>query len=172
MIPVYILEKRPKDGTLPRSIRQTYGKNAYSERQRIAREPERGRAGDRFGSASVVSLYSMLPCTALRLAAPNGVQSERNINPVEVQTRYPSHPEGDPVRRGSARRPLADRDWFKCSRSLVRQLFGNASGKCRSVAEGFSKASRTLVEALSKDCRTSLEQQSNSSRTTVEEYRP
>jgi len=111
----------------------------------------------------------MLPCTALRLAAPNGVQSERKINPAEDQTKHPSHSEGDPVRRWSAGRPLTARDWFEYSRLLIRQLFACASAFSRSVAEGLSKASRTLVEALSKDCRTSLEQQSNNCRRNIEE---
>src|SRR5690606_28227226 len=124
---------------------------------------------DRFESASEVSLHSMLPCTALRLATPNGVQSERKINPVEDQTKHPSHPEGDPVRRWSAGRPLTARDWFEYSGVLVRQLFACASAFSQSVAEGLSKASRTVVEALSKDCRTTLEQQSNNGRRNIEE---
>jgi len=112
MKPVYISIKRPKDGTLPRSKRQTIGKNAHSKRQRVGQGPGWGHVGDRFGSASELRLHSMLPCTALRLAAPNGVRPERNINPVEDQTKYPSHPEGDPVTRWSAQRPLTARDWF------------------------------------------------------------
>ncbi|MGV3761451.1 AAA family ATPase [Parapedobacter sp.] len=39
----------------------------------------------------------MLPCTALRLAAPIGVQSESKPSPVEVQTEHSSHSEADPV---------------------------------------------------------------------------
>ncbi len=169
MIPVCISVKRPKDGTLPKGIRQTYGKNAHSDRQSVGLGPGWDCVRDRFESASEVSLHSMQPCTALRLSAPNGVQSERKINPVEDQTKHPSHPEGNPVRRRSAVRPLTARDWFEYSRVLVRQLFACASAFSRSVAEGFSKASRTLVEALSKDCRTSLEQQSNNSRRNIEE---
>jgi len=111
----------------------------------------------------------MLPCTALRLAAPNGAQSERNISPVEVQTECRSHSEGDPVRRWSARRPLTTSDRLEHSTALVRQLLAIASAFSRSVVEGFSKASRTIVEALSKDCRTTLEQQSNNSRRNIEE---
>ncbi|WP_262246730.1 hypothetical protein [Parapedobacter soli] len=169
MIPGYTSVRKPKDGTLPGSIRQTYGRKALSNRERVGHGSGWGHAGDRFGSASEVSLRSMLPCTALRLAAPNGVQSERNIGPVEVQTRYPSHPEGDPVRRWSAGRPLTARDWFEFSGVLVRQLFAIASAFFRSVAEGLSKASRTIVEQVSKDCRSALEGLSNSSRTSLEQ---
>src|SRR5690606_31149262 len=125
--PAYTSVKSPKGGTLAKGKRQTYGRKAHSERQRAGQGPTWDRAGDRFGSASEISLHSMLPCTALRLAAPNGVQSERKINPVEDQTKHPSHPEGDPVRRLSARLPLVARDWFEHSRALVRQLFESAS---------------------------------------------
>ena len=128
-----------------------------------------GHVGAGQGSASELILYTDYPRIALHLAGPSGVQSERNIISIEDQTKHPSHPEGDPVRRWSARRPLTARDWFEFSRSLVRQLLGCASALSRSVAEGLSKASRTLVEALSKDCRTSLEQQSNTRRRNIEE---
>src|SRR5690606_28037021 len=109
MKPVYISVKRPKDGTLPRSIRQTYGKNTHLGKGR--RGSDRGRAGDRLVSASEVTLFSMLPCTALRQAEA-----------VEVQAKHPSHSEGNPVRRCSARRPLTARDLFEYSKVLIRQL--------------------------------------------------
>src|SRR5690606_10098752 len=119
MIPVCISVKRPKDGTLPRGIRQTYGRNAHSDRQSVGLGSGWDRVRDRFESASEVSLHSMQPCTALRLAAPNRVQFERKINPVEDQTKHPSHSEGDPVRRWSAGCPLTARDWFEYSGILV-----------------------------------------------------
>ncbi|HWK56078.1 MAG TPA: hypothetical protein VNQ80_01995 [Parapedobacter sp.] len=41
MIPIYISVKRPKDGALPKGIRQTYGKNTHSGRERIRRGSDR-----------------------------------------------------------------------------------------------------------------------------------
>ena len=150
-IPVISLHtsvKTPKDGTLPKGTGQTYGKNAHSGRQRIGQASDRGRAGDRLGSASEIRLPCVLPWSAVRQAGLIHARSEHNANPVEVQTKLRSHSGGYPVRRRSVACPLTTRDWFEYGNTLVRPLLATASAFSRSVVEQVSNNCRPIINSV------------------------
>ncbi|RQP09787.1 MAG: hypothetical protein EAS52_23400 [Parapedobacter sp.] len=105
VISVYTTVKSPKSGTLPKGARQTYGRKADSDRQRVGHGSDRDATGDCFGSASELNANSEPPRFALHLFQPNQGTTKSKPRPNQGTTKLRSHLQECPERGLTVARP-------------------------------------------------------------------